>query len=185
LNHLLLLSTYYFFPICCTIPNYLKFFKHIANLPWRMNPKSYNHFGHFFYTNGTLWNATAQFFTGPKKGFYVNSNTNILQSTWWKILKFFPHLLKQVYYKILQLNVSKKVLFQKFGTCTRHGEQSHHWECFWWKHCLQPLGVNPWSPNQNFFATQQFWATHYKWNFYFFSLKFSHNMGLRSSFKAQ
>jgi len=37
-----------FFPICCTIPNDLNFFKYVANLPWRMNPKKHHHFGHFF-----------------------------------------------------------------------------------------------------------------------------------------
>jgi len=46
LNHSLHLSTYCFFPICCTILNDLKFFEHVANLPKRMNPKNYYHFGH-------------------------------------------------------------------------------------------------------------------------------------------
>jgi len=38
-----------FFPICCTIPNDLKIFKHVANLPWRMNPKKKHQYVHFFY----------------------------------------------------------------------------------------------------------------------------------------
>jgi len=29
LNHFLLLSTYYLFPVCCTVPNDLKIFKHV------------------------------------------------------------------------------------------------------------------------------------------------------------
>jgi len=43
-----LLSIYYYFSICCTIPNDLEIFKHVANLPWRMNPKKYHHYGHFY-----------------------------------------------------------------------------------------------------------------------------------------
>jgi len=48
LNHSLLLSTYYFFPICCTISNDLKFFKHVANLSRKKNPKKHHHFEHSF-----------------------------------------------------------------------------------------------------------------------------------------
>jgi len=69
LNHSLHLSIYYFFPVCCTIPNDLKIFKHVANLTWRMNPKSYHHFGHFFIQ---MWPCEVQlpiFSQGQKKGF--------------------------------------------------------------------------------------------------------------------
>jgi len=59
-------------------------------------------------------------FCGDKKRIFVNSNASILQSTEYKFLKFFPHL-KQAYYKILQLHMSKNVFFLKFGTCTRNG----------------------------------------------------------------
>jgi len=48
LNHWLLLSIYDFFPTCCTIPNDLKFFKHVANFTWEMNPKNHQQHGHFF-----------------------------------------------------------------------------------------------------------------------------------------
>jgi len=120
LNHSLLLSTYYFLFICWTTPNDLKIFKHIDNLPCRMNPKSYNHFGHFFIQ---MWPSKVQltsFSHGQKKDF-VNSNANILQSRWWKFLKFFPHLFKSAYYKILRLHVSKNVFFLKFVICFRNG----------------------------------------------------------------
>jgi len=69
LIHFLLLSIYYFFPICCTIPNDLKIFKHVANLPWRINPKSNHHFGHFFIQ---MWPSEVQmsgFLLGLKKNF--------------------------------------------------------------------------------------------------------------------
>jgi len=58
-----------------------------------------------------------------------------LQSTEWNFLKFFPHLFKPMYYKILWLYVSKFIyLFLKFGTCTIN-------DCFWWKYSQKPLGV--------------------------------------------
>jgi len=60
-------------------------------------------------------------FRRVKKMIFVNSNANILKSAWWKFLKFFPHILKLVYYKILRLHVSKNVFFQNFGACTRNG----------------------------------------------------------------
>jgi len=60
-------------------------------------------------------------FCRTKKKFFVNSNTNILQSTRWKFLKFFLHLFKPSYCKILWLHLLKSIFFQKFGTCTRNG----------------------------------------------------------------
>jgi len=76
-------------------------------------------------------------FHREKRGF-VNSNANILQSSWWKFLKFLLHLHKPVYYKILRLHVSKNVFFLKFGTYTRNGIL----ELFRWKHSQKPLEVN-------------------------------------------
>jgi len=61
------------------------------------------------------------FFRRGKKRIFVSLNANISQSTWWKILEFFPHLLNLPYYKILRLHVSKNDIFQKIGTCTRNG----------------------------------------------------------------
>ena len=120
MNHSLLLATYYFFPICCTIPNNLKFFKHIANLTWKVNPKSCNHFGHFFMQ---IWTSELQLpgFSRAKKRIFVTSNANFLQSRRWKNLKFFPHLLKLVHYKILRLHLSKSVFKKNFDTCSRKG----------------------------------------------------------------
>jgi len=44
-------------------------FKHVANLPRRLNPKKHHHFWTFFHTNVTLWSLGAMFFVGPKKDF--------------------------------------------------------------------------------------------------------------------
>jgi len=67
------------------------------------------------------------------KRIIVNSNTNILQSTQWKFLKFFPHLLKPVFLKDPMITC-----VQKFGACTGNGSFGE----FWWKHSLKPLKVN-------------------------------------------
>jgi len=37
-----------------------------------------------FHNNLTLWSATKPFFARPKKRFFVTSNANIFQYTWWK-----------------------------------------------------------------------------------------------------
>ena len=145
MNHSLHFSTYYFFPICCTLPNDLKIFKHVVNLTGRMNVNKHNHLGLFFITNVTLWSTADRIFTGPKKGFlslqmliscnlhggnfwnffyifsiyhttrsygyicpkmiFATSNISILQSTWQKILKFFPHFSQSMYYRILWFHV--------------------------------------------------------------------------------
>ncbi len=125
MNHSLLLSTCSFFSISCTNPNNLKFFKHVANLPWIMNPKKHLHFGHFFIQ---MWPSEMQlpiFFARPKKRF-PSIQTLISCNLQCKFLKFFPHLLKLVHYKILWSHVHKNVFFLKFYTCTRNGS-------FWWK----------------------------------------------------
>jgi len=118
LNHSLLLSTYYFFPICYTTPNDLKFFKHVYNLTWRMNPKSSTILDIFSY-HCDFVKCCCLIFHRAKMKIFVNSNINIFQSIRWKFLKFFPHLLKLAYYKILQLDVSENISFLKFGRCTR------------------------------------------------------------------
>jgi len=117
---MLFLSTYYFFPICCTIPNDLKFFKHVANLTWNVNPKKHQQHGHFFIQ---IWAYKVQLpdFLQGQKRILANSNANILQSIWWKFLKFFPHFFKLVYYKILWLHISKNIFFLNFSTYTRNG----------------------------------------------------------------
>jgi len=74
-----LFSTYYFFLVCCTIPNLLKIFKHVTSLPWRTNPKKHHHHGHFCIQ---MWSYEVQLldFLQGQKTIFVNSNTNILHS---------------------------------------------------------------------------------------------------------
>jgi len=69
----------------------------------------------------SMWPCICLVFHKAKKRIFVTSNTNILQSTRWKFLKFFPHLLNLAYYKILRLYVSKTDIFQKFGTYPKNG----------------------------------------------------------------
>ena len=76
-------------------------------------------------------------FCRAQKMISVNLNANISQSTQWKFLKFFPHILKSAYYKILRSHVSKKSFFQKFDTCTKNGSFEH----FQWKYSHGTLGV--------------------------------------------
>jgi len=76
-------------------------------------------------------------FCRDSKRNFVTSNAYTLQSAWWKILKFFPHLWNLAYYKILRLHVSKNVFYQKFATCPRNGS----FGVFWWKCSQKPLGV--------------------------------------------
>jgi len=58
----------------------------------------------FFQTNVSLWSTATLFFAGTKEMFF---NTNILQSTWWKFQKFFSHLFRPEYYKILYNHMSQ------------------------------------------------------------------------------
>jgi len=122
LNHSLFLSTYYFFPIGCTIPNDVKFLKHVANLPWRMNPKKH-HLHKYFFIQMWPCEVLLPCFLKGQKMIFANSNANILQSMRWKFLKFFPTSFEiRVLVKILLLHVSKFIyLFLKFGTCSRNG----------------------------------------------------------------
>jgi len=105
----------------------INFLEHVANLPWRMNPKKYHHFGNFSY-ECDLVKYNCPVFCRDKKKIFVNSNINILQSTCWKFLKFLPHIFKPAYYKILWLHVSKNVLFfLRFETCTRNDSFGVFW----------------------------------------------------------
>jgi len=82
---------------------------------------------------------------GPKKGLwlYVNLKTYISQSTWNWFLKFFPHVLKSQYSKILPLQMSKNDFFSKI--CYLYQKCLNGWmadsERFWWKHRQGSLGV--------------------------------------------
>jgi len=120
LNHSLHLSTYYFFPICCTILNYLKFSSMWPTCLEEWIQRSTTIF-YFFSYKCDLVKCCCPFFHRGKKKIFVTLNANISQSTQWRILNFFPHLLNLLYYKILWLYVSKNDIFQKFGICTRNG----------------------------------------------------------------
>jgi len=120
LNHSLLLSTYYFFLICCRISNDLKFFKHVANLPWRMNPMNYNHFEYVFIMIRPCEVHLTRFFQELKMAFY-HFERWYLAIYMVEISEFFPLLFNLAYYKILWLYVSENNIFQKFGTSTRNG----------------------------------------------------------------
>jgi len=100
----------------------LKNFKHVANgtclEEWIQ--KSTAIFYVFSY-KCDLVKCCCLVFRRDKKSIFVTLNTNISQSAWWKILKFFPYLLNLPYYKILRLHVFKNDIFQNFGTCTRNG----------------------------------------------------------------
>jgi len=114
LNHSLPLSTYYFFPICYTTPN----FKHTANLIWRMNPKSNNHFGYFFIP---LWPCEVllpRFLQGPKNDF-CHFKCYILQSTRWKFLNFF-HIFSNQFTIRSYGYICPKMLNFFLGSCTRN-----------------------------------------------------------------
>jgi len=121
LNHSLLLSTlYFFFPICCTIPNDLKNFKHVANLTWKMKSKSYHHFRHFFIQ---MWPSEVQlpsFSQGQKMDFcqfrhlyptiYMVEISEIFSTS------FQTSLLQDPIVTCVQ-----QCFFLKFGTCIRNG----------------------------------------------------------------
>lgn len=55
----------------------------------------------FFQYKSELLKCNCPDFCRDIKLFFDNSNTNIMQSRWWKILKFLTHLFKPEYYKIL------------------------------------------------------------------------------------
>jgi len=102
-----------------------------------MNPKRNRHFGHFFIQ---MWPCEVQLpsFLQGKERIFVNLNANILQSTQWEFLKFFPHLSKPLYYEILQLHVSKNGFFLKLGTCA----QNDSFWAFGGKYSQRTLEVN-------------------------------------------
>jgi len=92
----------------------------------------------FFHTNVTLWSVATGFFGGAKKRIFVTLNANTSQCTWWKILKFFPHLHNLPYYKILQYMCPKMIFFKKLILVLEMAIS----ECFLWSHSQGTLGVN-------------------------------------------
>jgi len=118
---------------------WFEIFKHVANLTLRMNSEKYHHFGHFSY-ECDLVKCSHPVFCRAQKINLATSNTNILQSTWWKFLNFFPHILKPEQYKILWLNVPKNDILDIFKNLV-HVLEIAIWEHFWWEHNQGTLGV--------------------------------------------
>jgi len=122
LNHWLFLSTYYFLPTCCTIPNDLKFFEHVSNLNWNMNPKkNLNHGNFFIHSNMSLWSAFARFFVGPKKGFWLIQmliSCNWCCGNFWKFFHIFLNYCTTRSYGYMY---QKIFFFLNFDTCTING----------------------------------------------------------------
>jgi len=82
----------------------------------------------FFHTNMSLWSAAWPIFCKAKKRILANSNANILQSTPWKFLKFFPHLFKLVFYKILWLyTLTAKTKYKVWMLSFQQPYHEHQW----------------------------------------------------------
>jgi len=105
-------------------------------------------------------------FRKAQKRIFVNSNANILQSTWWKILNFYHmchHSTKSSYYKILWIYVPKNVFFPFFLVVLKMAI----FECFGGKHSQGksgasrgPLHSPPRTPNLSFFFLREFFSLH-------------------------
>jgi len=126
---------YYFFSICYTVPNDLNSFKHVANLPWRMNPRNNHHFGYFFIqmwpcevhfkillgdTNVTLWRPD-QFFARPPKGFLSIQTLTSCNPHSGKFWNFFYIFSNQHNIRSYNYISPKMFFFPKFGTCPQNG----------------------------------------------------------------
>jgi len=131
LNHSLLLSIYYFFPICCTIPNDLKFFKHLDNLPSRMNPKSNHNSDHFFIQ---IWPCEVQLLVFSQSPIQMLIYCNLQGGNFWKFFHIFSnqHIIRSYRYMCW-----KMFFFLYFWSCTRSG----NFGAFLVKHSQIHLGV--------------------------------------------
>jgi len=140
LNHSLDLSIYYF-SVCCTILNDLKFFKHVANLPWRINPKKKQPTLTFFHTNVTLWSTTTLLFVGPKKWFLLRfCQFKLYLATYMvKFMNFFftSSQSASIHGCTCPIMLFFKKNSLKFVNCTRIG----NFGVFWSKHSQGTLGV--------------------------------------------
>jgi len=138
LNLSLLLSTNYFFPICCTIPNDLENFQAYRQLAFKNEFKELQPFWTFFYTNLSLWSAAAQLFARPKKGLLLIQmliSCNLHGKKFWNLFHIF---LNQFTTRSYGYMCPKKFFFKNLVLVLKMAV----WEWFWWKHSLKPLGVN-------------------------------------------
>jgi len=96
-------------------------FKACSQLALKNDSKELQPFWTFFHNDLTLRSGATRIFVGTKKGILSLQSLitcNLHGGNFWI---FFLHLNKLAYYNIIQLHVSKKVFFQKFGSCTRNG----------------------------------------------------------------
>jgi len=137
LNHSLLLSTSYFFPICYTIPNDLNF-SSMQPTCLENESKELQPFWTFFYTNMSLWSAAAQIFAGSKKGFLSIQtliSCNLHGEKFWNFFHIFSNQFNLRSYSYM---CPKKFFFKNLVLVLEIAILK--W--FWWKHSLKPLGVN-------------------------------------------
>jgi len=127
-----------FFPKCCTIPNNLKFFRQVPYWALTMNPKKHHLFEPFF-IQLSPYEVQLPCFRTMKKIIFVHLNTNILQSTRWKSLMFFPHVFKLVYYINLFSTITclKKQFKKKLVLVL----EMKVFYCSWSKHSQGTYGV--------------------------------------------
>jgi len=151
LNHFVLLFTYYFFPICCTISNDLKLFKHIANLPWRMNPKKHHQCGHFFIQ---MWPCKVQLLVFSKAKNTFRSIQTVISC----------NLYSEIFWNFTQTSILwdptithvKKCCFFKILVLVLEIVEMAILECFWSKHSQKHLGVQEKCRNQTLLGSTQF-----------------------------
>jgi len=113
LNHFLLFFYLLFFSYMLYNLKWFEFFQAYRELDLKNESKEAPPTWTFFSYKCDLVKFSCHVFHKAKEYIFVNSNANILQSTQWNFLKFFPQLLKPSYYKIKWFDVSKDVSFSK------------------------------------------------------------------------
>jgi len=116
-------TTFYllFFPLYCTIPNDLKYFKHLANLLWRMNPKKHHHLEHFIMQ---MWACKVQlldFLQGPKEHFCKFKSSYLAIQIVEIFLKFSTYSQLSILQDPMVTCVQKIFFFPNFGNCIWNG----------------------------------------------------------------
>ncbi len=138
MNHSLLLSTYYFFPIRCTIPNDLKIFKHVFNLSRKRNPKKNHHFAHFFIEKWASEVYLPCFSHGPKNDF-IEFECLYLTFHIVEISEVFTTCSQISILQDPMVTCAKKSLKEKYLVLVLKMTTLEHYE---WKHSHGTLGVN-------------------------------------------
>jgi len=139
LKHSLLLSTYYFFPICHTIPNDVKFFKHITNLFRKLNSKKYHPFWQFFIEKWACEMQLPSFSQIWKNGFgefeclYLTIYTAEFSETFTAYFQFIT--LQDPTLTCVKIYFFSKNLVVVLEMAVL--------ERFWWIHSYGTLGVKP------------------------------------------